>query len=129
MSVAEILSDIAEAFDEAREEFFGPDAKMLCLQFDNETQQFAVLETIQSGWNAYFSEYYGTTTFQVAKDNHDFTQKITEVSDVVVIDSTNLSLNNVLFKLKKDTQPPFGTEPFWKIRAGATSNRYEPPAP
>lgn len=124
MAIAELAAEIAEGFDELRAEFLGSAAKLLLLRTDGSAVAYSLLETITQGWYPYFSEYFGMTTFQVASIETVFADKVRRASHLAVIDSTNQGLNNALYKLDASTQPPLGDEPFWKLRATSTGDRY-----
>lgn len=129
MSVAELVPDIAEGFDVAREELIGAEAKLLLLRLDGGEKAYKIITTIDASWFAKFSEYFGTTTFSVANIEAEFGAMVRKSSHVTVTGSDLEALNNELFRIKPDTQPPLGSEPFWKIRAEATGDKYRPPPP
>jgi hypothetical protein len=84
--------------------------------------------TLENGWLPEFSEFFGTTTFQVADVSDVFGAKVRDSSHLMVVNSDNAGLNNVLFEIVDGTQPPLGTDAFWKIRGRSLSKRISLPA-
>jgi hypothetical protein len=126
---SDITEAYAEAFDAEREVLLGEDAKLLLLKPDGGAQRYTILETLESSWSAYFSEFVGSPTFQVADDSVEFYAKAIEASHVMVSDSDNETLNNRLHEINRETTVPAGIEPFWKIRATNIGKKYVPPEP
>lgn len=124
--MSELTAEIAEAFDEAREELLGPEAKLLLLKAQGAPQPYLVLEALTLGWSVYFSEFHGTTTFQVARDDIEFNAVATQATHVMVIDSNSASLNNQLHTINGETTFPAGVDPYWRIRAEVVGRRYFP---
>jgi hypothetical protein len=127
----DIAGAYADGFDAEREALFGADAKLLLLKLDGGDKEYATVETLTSSWSAYFSEYYGSTTFQVARADDDFNNTVSdsEVSHVMVIDSDNEALNNEPHEINRETTIPAGVEPFWKIRAKSIGRKFVPTEP
>lgn len=129
MSVAgNIASALAVGFDAIRKALHGANAKLILLKEDGGAKAFDVVETLGSAWLPEFSEFFGTTTFQVADVTEEFGAKVRRTSHLIVVNSDNAALNNALFEVVEGTQPPLGAEAYWKIRAKSTSRRIPTPA-
>lgn len=127
MSTAEdITGAYADGFDAIRAELFGEQADLLLLKADGGGQKFRTLLTLVAGWTAEFSEFFGSTTFQVARDDDEFNAAAREASHVIVVKSERPALNNQLFEVDSSSTIPAGVEPYWRIRAKQTGKRYIP---
>lgn len=127
MSTAtDITAAFAEGFDALRSELFGLEADLLLLQTDGGAQKFKSLLALSSAWAAEFSEYFGSTTFQVARDDDEFNAAAKDATHVVVVNSERPALNNQLFEVDSSSTIPAGVEPYWRIRAKQTGGRYVP---
>lgn len=118
--VAEITSAYAEGFDAEREVLIGANAKLLMLDVSH-----TILETVTTGWSAEFSEFFGSTTFKVARADEAFNDKVGEASFLVVTDSDNAALNRQLHTINRETTVPAGIDPYWRIRGNAKGERYQ----
>lgn len=117
----EVTEAYAEAFDAEREVLLGEDATLLLLKPDESVQK-----EITSGWTARFSDFYDAGLFEVADTSLEFGADV-HVGALLTITGSDIPvLNNVVFKLTRQTQPPPIDEPVWKLRAAATERRYSP---
>lgn len=127
MSTAEdITAAYAEGFDAMRAELFGPQADLVLLKTDGGAQKYRTLLTLSSAWAAEFSEFFGSTTFQVARDDDEFNAAVKESSHVLIVNSERAALNNQLFEVDSSTTVPAGVDPYWRIRAKQVGGRYTP---
>ncbi len=122
----EIQEAYAEGFDARREVLMGEDAKLLILKVDGGVTEYELKMTVESAWSASFSEFYGSTTFTVARSDNEFTDALEEASHVVVKDSNSDALNNKLHIINRETTIPAGIDPYWRVRATPTNQRYAP---
>jgi hypothetical protein len=125
-TATDITAAYAEGFDAIRSELFGLQADLLLLKTDGGSQKFKTLLTLSAAWSAEFSEYFGSTTFQVARDDDEFNAAARDASHVVVLNSERAALNNALFEVDSSSTVPAGVDPFWRIRAKQTGGRYLP---
>jgi hypothetical protein len=127
--VDEITEAYREAFDAKREVLIGESAKLLLLKADGGSQAYSVKATITKGWTARFSEFHGHTVFEVADNTGVFAELVRVSSHAAVIDSDLPSLNNALHRLRRESHPPLGGQPYWKLSGEDTGDKYAPPSP
>jgi hypothetical protein len=125
--VADIVQDIAEAFDESRAELYGESSKVMLLKENGVTKAFDIIATVETGWTAEFSEFFNTTTVDIADVTEAFANKVRKSTHLIIISSDNAALNNTLFEFQDGTQPPLGAEAYWKIRAKSLNKRISTP--
>jgi hypothetical protein len=116
----------AEGFEALRAELFGLEAALLLLKAVGGAQKFRTLLALSEAWAAEFSEFFGSTTFQVARDDDEFNAAAKEASHVIVVGSERAALNNQLFEVDSSSTIPAGIEPYWRIRAKQSGGRYVP---
>lgn len=125
MSVAELVADFGEAFDELREEFLGAEAKVVLLREEGKTKAFDDVVTVTSGWwSPKYSEFFGNSTFQIADVSQAFANQVRKASHLMVIDSAFPALNNTLHELASESAPPDSESPWWKLRAKPLGRKY-----
>jgi hypothetical protein len=117
----------AKAFDAKRKIFLGSNAKMLLLDEVGTDRPFDVIETVIAGWGVDFSDYFRDSTFKVADVTSAFAAKVRKSTHLMIVDSTNSGLNNVLFELQGETVPPLGGDAYWRIRATSLRRTYIAP--
>jgi hypothetical protein len=123
---ADLAEAYSEVFDVKRGVFVGESAKLLLLKMDGTTRPYAVVEQVDTGWTAEFSDFFGSTTFKVADISAAFASKVNETAFLVVVDCDNEALEGQLHAVNRETTRPAGVDPFWRIRATATGKRYVP---
>lgn len=128
-AIQTIASDFANGFDEIRRQLLGNNARLVLLkETDRESKdepEFEIVKAFSEGWYPKYSEFFGTTTFNIA-DIHQLTaQKIRESSHLIVVNSNLSSINNLLHELTTDTAIPTPDKPIWGIRAKSTGCLYE----
>lgn len=126
MLADKITAGYAKGFDAERKALFGKRAKLLLLRSAGGTNAYRITATIEAGWVAEFSEYFGTTTFRVARADPAFNDAIRESDLLTVINSDNAALNNQLHEINGETTVPAGVDPFWRIRVRAKGGTYAP---
>jgi hypothetical protein len=117
---------VAKFFDRERRRHIGEDAKLLLLKTDGALAPFAVVVQVDSAWNTEFSDFFGSTTFNVARNDAEFAAQVGEASYAMVVDSDKEALNNQLFAINRETTRLAGVDPYCRIRATETGKRYLP---
>jgi hypothetical protein len=110
----------AKYFDRQRKRSLGEVAKLLLLRTsrdDDSADKWEVLHTVETGWSADFSERFELPTFNVAREDDEFGQMITDASQVVVIDSDKPALNGKIHEIVRAHTIPAGVAPYHRIRA------------
>lgn len=125
-TATDITAAYAEGFDAIRSELLGLEAALLLLRTDGGAQKFRTLLSLSDGWAAEFSEFFGSTTFKVARDEDEFNAAAREASHVIVVNSERTALNNQLFEVDSSSTIPAGVDPYWRIRAKQIGKRYVP---
>jgi len=124
--VEDITAGYAEGFDDQRTATQGAGAKLHFLQTDGGSQRFTQQLTLTDAWAASFSDFFGTTTFKVARPDVAFSEIANRATHLVVTDSDNPALNNQLHEINREHTRPAGVKAFWKIRATTNGKRYFP---
>ena len=122
----EIAEAYAEAFDAERELLVGESAVLLLLKVDGAATAYGVLAEVAGGWAAEFSDFFGSTTFNVARADAEFASLVNEAAYVAVAGGDNESLEGQLHAINRETTRPAGVDPYWRIRATPTGKRYVP---
>jgi hypothetical protein len=104
-----------------REILLGEGSKLLLL--DSERNE---LERIESSWSLGFDRFLSSPVFNIAITDAAFNSKVEDAAFLLVIDSSNASLNNQLHAINRETTMPAGVKPYWRIAAAATGKRYTP---
>jgi hypothetical protein len=127
LSTAEDITEaLAEAFDAIREELLG-NADLYLLKLDGGGQKYKTLLVVSTGWAPpEFSEFSGSTTIKVAREDADFNVAVKDMSHVVITGSDHDTLNNRLFEVNGETTLPAGADAFCRIRVNETGRRYVP---
>lgn len=127
MPVADLVEGVAGAFDAVREEFWGPNAKLVFLRREGSAVAFTVLRTLPASWRA--EEPTGQNLpFQVADITAETSEAIRSTTHVMVIDSDLPGMNNVVCEIRGATTPPVGTRPWWQIQTRNIGRLFKPPA-
>jgi hypothetical protein len=116
----------AKFFDREKRRHIGEGASLVLLKIEGSAQPYSELARVASGWFAKFSDYFGSTTFQVADTSAEFAAQVGEAAFLAVIGSQNETLEGQLHAINRETTRPAGVDPYWRIRATPTGKRYVP---
>jgi len=124
MAISEIVAALAEGFNAIRNELVGVNAQLVLLKEDGGAAPYVVLLTRDGEWYPKFSEFFGTTTFNVAAVDVEFAALVRKTTHLMIIDGDIPSLNNILHEMQAETAAPVGDKPYWRIRAKSVGRKY-----
>lgn len=112
--------------DRHRRETLGHNAKLLLLKADGANQRFKALIELAEAWSKGDGGSDGQSTFRICRVDDEFNGTAKEASHVVVLDSANNALNNLLFEVDRGTTSPAGAGQLWRVTGKPSGKRYIP---
>ncbi len=120
----ELTDVLAESFDIVKGLLLGDEAKVLFLKRKGTTESFEDVVEVTAGWRSRYSEFFGTTTFDIADVTQEFTTSMSKATHLVVKDTGLVGMNNGLYEMQPETAAPDSDHPYWRVRARSLGRKY-----
>jgi hypothetical protein len=119
--VSALTAAWANRFNAQRRVFLGVDADLFLLKADK-----SISIELAAAWSLDKPDAEGVQTINIARNDDEFNSALRESSFIVILDSTNPSLNNQLCEITYRTACPGHDRPYWIVGVMQVGKRYVP---